>query len=135
MYKLIEVLSAFDRVNNSTEKRKEFISFLPKIRTNEQNRSMHKFFEIVSAQLNDIGHTFNFDGIKGLKMQLPYTPEIVKNFIWRPIQSALFDKESTTRLTTKEVSQIAEIIIKFFADYGIIVEFPSKESVKNNYHE
>jgi len=98
-------------------------------RTLQQNRALHKFFVIICEQLNELGMEFNYTGLKGQNISLRYTPDLVKNFFWRPIQIALFDFESTTKLTTSEMNQIIDIIIKFFADKGILLEFPSIENI------
>ncbi|MBL4703470.1 MAG: hypothetical protein JKY54_03055, partial [Flavobacteriales bacterium] len=55
----------------------------------------------------------------------------VKEFIWKPIQNALFDIKSTTKLDTKEINEIIDVITKYFGDKGITVDFPSIESLTN----
>jgi hypothetical protein len=89
---------------------------------------------IISEQLNELGMEYIYFGLKGAEISLRYTPELVKMFFWKPIQVALFDFDSTTKLTTEQMNQIIDVIIKFFGDKGIIVEFPSEESYnKNNF--
>ena len=64
-------------------------------RTAKQNRALHKFFVIVSEQLNEMGLEFTYSGLNVHNLCTRYTPSIVKDFFWRPIQIALFEVEST----------------------------------------
>jgi hypothetical protein len=99
-------------------------------RTLQQNKALHKFFVLICEQLNELGMEFNYTGVKGKDISLRYTPELVKNFFWRPIQMALFNFESTTKLTTQEMNEVIDVIIKFFSDKGIVIEFPSIDLTK-----
>lgn len=101
-----------------------------KTRTTLQNSALHKFFMIISEQLNELGMEYKYFGVKGNEISLMYTPELVKEFFWKQIQVALFDKKSTTKLTTEEMNQIIDIITKFFADKGVLIEFPNREHLK-----
>ncbi len=99
-------------------------------RTSLQNSALHKFFTIISEELNELGMEFNFTGVKGYDLSTTYTPNIVKEFFWKPIQITLFDYESTTKLNTKQMNEVIDIIIKFFADKGVLIEFPNREHLK-----
>ena len=49
---------------------------------------------------------------------------IVKERIWRPIQLALFDKQSTTKLVNKEINEIYDIVNKHISEkFGIYIPF------------
>lgn len=98
-------------------------------RTSLQNRSIHLFFTIISEQLNEMGLEFYYSGIKGADLCTRYTPTIVKDFFWRPIQIALFDIESTKKINTKQINEISDVIIKFFGEKGIVISFPNKEQL------
>lgn len=100
-------------------------------RTEKQNNSLHLFFKIISDQLNEMGLEFNYDGVTGKKLSTRYTPEVVKNYFWRPIQMALFDIESTKHINTKQIDDIIDVIAKFFGDKGVIMEFPSIQMLMN----
>tara|TARA_R100000541_G_scaffold26713_1_gene36080 strand:+ start:54 stop:515 length:462 start_codon:yes stop_codon:yes gene_type:complete len=97
-------------------------------RTDQQNRSLHLFFTIISRELNELGLEYIYFGLKGTEIHLMYTPELVKNFFWKPIQIALFDFESTTKLTTEQINKISDVIIKFFAEKEVLIEFPCLEN-------
>ena len=62
-------------------------------RTSRQNRALHLFFTFISSELNNLGLEFIYNGLKINGMSSRYTDLIVKEFIWRPIQIAMFDIE------------------------------------------
>ncbi len=102
-----------------------------KTRTLKQNSSIHLYCEMIAEVLNDFGVTHKFKGIRGKDLEVRFTMILVKEVIWKPIQMALFDKKSTTELTTKEVTEIVEPLEKFIAEnYAIDLPFPSEENKK-----
>ena len=119
-------------LTNFTKRSKELIrkgslvelKEVKKTRTNKQNSALHKYFVLIAMELNELGNTFTYTGLKGKEIQVRYTPDIVKNFMWRPIQMALFDIESTTKITTAQINEIILVIDGFFAERGITVDFP-----------
>ena len=100
-----------------------------KTRSNLQNKSLHLFFRLISDELNELGLTFNYIGLKGLEMDLRYTPDLVKITIWKPIQKALFNTDSTKDLDSYQLNEVSETIIKFFAEKGISLIFPNIQSL------
>ena len=103
-----------------------------KNRTTAQNRALHLYFTFISDELNNLGLDFEYQVFNMDKdLSIPYTPKIVKDFVWRPIQVALFDKESTTKLNSKEINTIIDVITKFFGERGVYLEFPNIDSLKN----
>jgi hypothetical protein len=108
-----------------------------KKRTPQQNRAMHLAFKLLADRLNDAG----FDMKKTLKPEIaiPWTEESIKEHLWRPVQIALFNKQSTAELTTKEIDPIYETLIKFLAQKHLIdgVPFPSIEEIifQQNYEK
>ena len=99
-------------------------------RTSLQNASLHKYFTMISEELNELGMEYIYFGVSGKELSLMYTPELVKNFFWKPIQIALFDFESTTKLSTEQMNQIIDVITKFFADKGVLIPFPCEDNKK-----
>ena len=99
-------------------------------RSTKQNSALHLLFTIISSQLNEMGMEFKYLGLKGNVLEMRYTPELVKNHIWRPIQETLFDIKSTTKINTTQINEIMDVLIKFFAERGIVIEFPSKEQLE-----
>ena len=96
-------------------------------RTTQQNKALHKFFLIICERLNEMGMEFNYTGLKGFNLSTRYTPFVVKEFFWRPIQITMFDIESTKKIDTHQLNEIAEVVIKFFAEKGVVIDFPRKK--------
>ena len=98
-------------------------------RTIKQNSALHKFFELVAETLNSAG----LDMRKTLRhdIDIPWTKDNVKNFLWKPFQEALLGKKSTKELTTAEVDKVYEVFNRHFGEkFGMHQPFPSIESIK-----
>ena len=100
-------------------------------RTSRQNSALHLYFNFIANELNDLGIEFQHTGITGNTFELRYTPDLVKNFIWRPIQISMFDIKSTTKIDTHQINEIIDVITKFFGDRGVVISFPSIETLIN----
>jgi len=98
-------------------------------RSGKQNRALHVFFTIISNELNELGHEFQYTGLKGSTLSTRYTPNLVKEFFWRPLQMALFNIQSTTKIDTQQINEINEVVIRYFAERGVELFFPSIESL------
>ena len=98
-------------------------------RSSQQNRSLHLLFTFISNELNEIGLEFQYSGLNDNTFSLMYTPHLVKEFVFRPIQIALFDIESTTKINTEQINQIVDVLVKFFGEQGVEIVFPSLESL------
>lgn len=99
----------------------------PQQRTILQNKALHKYFELLAKALYDAG----LDAKKTLKpeIDIPWTPEMCKDLLWRPIQIAMTGKHSTTELDTVEPSQIHAVLdLHLSQKFGITVPFPSEEN-------
>lgn len=97
-------------------------------RTIQQNKALHLYFTHLSQELNDAG----LDMRKTLKpeIQIPWTPSNIKEYIWRPVQIAQLQKQSTTELTSDEVTKIWETLNRHFGEkFGLYVPFPSLEEL------
>jgi hypothetical protein len=97
-------------------------------RTSQQNRALHLYLTMLSDALNDAG----LDQRKVLKpgVSIPWTPSAAKEQLWRPIQVALFQKESTTELDkTKELDKVHEVLMRHLGEkFGIeYIPFPVDE--------
>ena len=131
-----EVEKAKQRLNSFIERGKT-IDLIEKMntRTTNQNSALHLLFTVISSQLNELGIEYQYLGLKGQVLSMMHTPHLVKEFVWKPIQRALFDIESTTKINTMQINQIVDVLTKFFADKGILIMFPSKEQLKNLINE
>jgi hypothetical protein len=99
-----------------------------KQRTTQQNRALHKYFTMLADDLNQAG----LDMKKVLKptVDIPWNADTVKAFLWRPIQEAQLQKESTTELSTREVDVVYNTLNRHLGDkLGIHTPFPSEERI------
>jgi hypothetical protein len=96
-----------------------------KKRTLTQNSALHLYFNFIADELNELGQEFEYNGITGKQLSMRYTGHIIKEMFWKPIQLALFDIDSTTKLNTKQMNDIIDIFTKFFGDKGVVIPFPS----------
>lgn len=96
-------------------------------RSGQQNKALHVLFTMMSSQLNEMGLEFHYFGLKGHILTSRYTPEVVKNYFWRPIQISLFDIQSTKKINTQQINDIVDVIVKWFGEKGVLIEFPNVE--------
>lgn len=95
-------------------------------RTDLQNAAMHKYFSLLADALNSAG----YDMKKTLKedIEIPWTMEMVKDHLWRPIQKVVTGKESTAALTSGEPSKVYDVLDRHLSSkLGIHIEFPKDE--------
>lgn len=97
-----------------------------KTRTSTQNAALHKFFDMLAEALNHHGEYYHYMNYVGELVDVQWTGELVKEWIWRPLQKVITDKKSTTQLTTKEIDPIYEVIHKHYSQKGIELFFPSR---------
>ncbi|QDP54015.1 MAG: hypothetical protein Unbinned1502contig1001_2 [Prokaryotic dsDNA virus sp.] len=91
-------------------------------RTNKQNNALHAYLRDVSEQMCARG----MDMREVLKPTVEITPtmQIVKDYMWKPIQEKVLDKASTADLTTQEVDMVYQVISKHLAEkFDIVVPF------------
>lgn len=101
------------------------IKVAKKPRTLTQNAALHKFCDLLAIELNNAG----LDMKKTLKAdaEIPWRPESVKEHLWRPIQKAVIDKESTTEADTSDYSKVYNVLIRHISQkFGVYVPWPSK---------
>ena len=124
-------LEIFNRHIKSLRENKKIVEIkeVKKKRTNQQNRAMHLYFTFISRELNNLGQTFVYTGISGKQFETPFTPELVKSFIIKPLIKTLFDYDSTTKLTTSDINRVIDILTNFFSQRGINIIFPNIENI------
>lgn len=100
---------------------------LKKQRTSLQNRALHLYFQTLADTLNDCG----MDMKKVLKpeIDIPWSKETIKKYLWKPIQKAQLEKESTTELTTQEIDLVFNTLNRHIAKFGIHEPFPSVKEI------
>lgn len=98
-------------------------------RSSLQNRALHKYFELIAIELNELGQEFCYTGISGKQLQMRYTQSIIKEMFWKPIQQTMFGTNTTTKLDTKQINEIVDVFSKFFAERGVVLSFPSIDTL------
>lgn len=99
-------------------------------RTPKQNDSLHLWLEMVAEELNNAG--LDMKAVLKPEVDIPWTKGSAKDYLFRPVMKALTGKESTTELTTSEVSQVVDVINRHLAEKfgGLFIEFPSIEQLE-----
>lgn len=102
---------------------------IKKQRTIAQNRACHLLFKFLSDELNNAG----LDIRATLKpdFNLPWTPVLIKEILFRPIIKIMLGKQSTTQLKTDEIDKIYDVIVRELGEkHGFeCPDFPSIESL------
>ena len=117
----------------------EEVALTKKQRTTQQNRALHKFYSLLSDELNTKGLDIRMIVKEGF--DILWTPEMVKNIIWRPFQKLKYGTDSTTFLTKHEqIEAIHEDIMKNLGEkFGVeYIDFPvdlKRQYEKFNYGE
>ena len=94
-------------------------------RTTRQNSALHVYCKEVAETLNDAG----LDMRRTLKadVDIPWTLNSVKEYMWRPVMTAMTGKTSTRDLEKVEISKIYETMSRHLAsNHAIMVEFPDR---------
>lgn len=94
-------------------------------RTLTQNRALHKYCDMLADALNDAG----YDMKKVIKQEvdIPWSQQSAKEFLWRPIQKAVTGIDSTTKPETSQYSAIYEVLNRHMAQkFGVSVPWPTK---------
>lgn len=97
-------------------------------RTNLQNDCLHQYCEDLANALNDAG--FDMQVVLEAKpLDVPWSKELIKKVLFKDVIKAMFDKTSTAKLGTKEISQAYEVLNRFTAEnFSISVPWPSKDA-------
>ena len=100
----------------------------PASRTDQQNKALHLYCELVAAALNDAGLSME-QVLQNFTMEVEWTKDSVKEIIWRTAQRRFLGKTSTTELNKHDdITRVYEIVNRFLAKLGIeSIPFPSHE--------
>lgn len=97
-----------------------------KTRTLRQNSSLHLFYSLLAEALNESGN--DMKAVIREEIDIPWTPYTVKEYLWRPIQKQYLQEQSTTKLKTRDIDKIYDIVNKVIGERtGVFVPFPSKK--------
>lgn len=102
------------------------------VRTLKQNSALHKGFQILANTLNEKG--LDMKTVLKPSVDIYWTTQTVKDYLYKPILKALTTKESTTEMDKSEPSQAWDIMFKFLGEKHQVdyLPFPSKEKEKLN---
>lgn len=94
--------------------------------TQKQMRALHLMFKQLSDSLNEAGA--DMKAVIRQDVDIQWTPENVKEYLWRPLMKANINKKSTTQLKTNEIDKIFDTLCKVIGERtGVEVKFPSIE--------
>lgn len=99
-----------------------------KQRTLQQNKALHKWFDLVAETLNEAG----LDMRKTLKqeIEISWTRSAVKEYLWRPVMRAMIGKESTTQMSTTDIDKIFNVLNRHLGEkLKVHQPFPSIENI------
>jgi len=93
-------------------------------RTLTQNGSLHRYFNILSVELNKNG----LDAGTVIKVPIEFDEKITKKYMFHPIMRALYpDIKSSKDLNTKQISIVYEHLNRLTAEkFGVSVQWPSR---------
>ncbi len=101
-----------------------------KPRTINQNSAIHLYLTQVAEELRNQGQSMQNVVKKISKVEIIPTQKNLKELVWREIQKAQCNKESSAKLTVEEVTQVYEVMAKFMAMYfEISIPFPSEDEM------
>ena len=95
-------------------------------RTLTQNAALHQYCEMVASALNEAG--LDMQTVLAEGTEIPWSGHNVKEHIWRTVQRAALGKESTTELSTVEVSEMYDVINRQLSQaFGVVVPWPERD--------
>ena len=95
-------------------------------RTPLQNKSLHKYFTLLSEALNDSGQDMR--ATLKPEVEIPWSSSSIKELMFKPIALAMFGVSSTTELDTKQINEVYETLNRHTASkLGVSVVWPHQE--------
>jgi hypothetical protein len=96
-----------------------------KTRTHKQNNALHVYCRMLSEALNDAG----YDMKKTLKqeVEIPWTTELVKQYLWKPVQEVVTGADSTSTAGTEDYDKVHQVLSKHLSEkFNVYIPFPAK---------
>ena len=91
-------------------------------RSVKQNNALHLLFREIANAMNDAGYTRPHPWGK---MEVPYSETAVKEMFYVPIITKVYQKEHSSELNTKELSESVDILLDSVAqNTGIAMQMP-----------
>lgn len=98
-----------------------------KLRTLSQNAALHLWFMWLATELNLAGYSVQL--VLKEKMDLDWSPDMIKELLWRPAQKAILKKKSTTELKKiEDIDKVYEHLNRHLGEkFGVHVPFPTNQ--------
>ena len=111
------------------------VSKITSLRTEVQDRALHKWFDLMSQEFNEKG--LDVREVVRKDFQIPWTPLMVKEILWKKLQKTLTGQTSTKKLDrSKHINLIYDTInralIERYNGNVNVPPFPSRESYENS---
>ena len=91
-------------------------------RSVKQNNALHLLFREIAAAMNDAGYTRPHPWGK---MEIPYSEVAIKEMFYVPIIDKVYQKQHSSDLNTKELSESVEYLLDAVAqNTGIAMQMP-----------
>ena len=101
-------------------------------RTNLQNKSLHLAAHLLSGELNSNG--LDMRVVLKPDYKIRWDKDSIKENIIKPVAKSMYGVESTTKLTTAQISRVWEEIMQMLVDKFPTmdwVDFPSQEQTQS----
>lgn len=99
-----------------------------KQRTLTQNKALHVYCGLLADTLNEAGYDFRKTIREGI--DVPWSPELVKYYMWGPVQKAITGFDSSTKPETHQYGEIYEVLNRHTSQkLGVFVPWPCKDNM------
>ena len=97
-------------------------------RSTQQNKSFYKWIEEVASECEAQGVDRKTMVEDLSDASIPITGKFIKEVIWFHYMVAMYGKESTAKLTTKEMTEVEKAVtLHLQENYGLQTKWPSQE--------
>lgn len=137
----VEATSKKEAIKKAEELMKGLPAWIPTVhgyklthekRTPKQNNAIHLYCTLLAQAFNEAG--LDMKVVLKPQVDIEWSTESVKKYIWKPIQKSLLGTDSTTKLKKgeKEIDRVYDHINRHlsqrFAEWIPPILFPSKEN-------
>ena len=92
-------LEAFIKMMTQMYEEKKYLTLKikgGKTRTSAQNNALHVYCRLLGEKLNDSG--FDMKRVIKQEVDIPWSPSLVKEYLWKPIQKIVANEDSTAKV-------------------------------------
>lgn len=106
---------------------------MAKPKTDAQRRALHLGLKWLASHLNERGKTMRV--VLKPEVEIPWTKDTVKKFLYKPILKAYADKDSTEDMNKQEPGEVWDIMMKFLGEHHGIeyMPWPSKHEIDEHH--